>query len=233
MTLSAVRSLWTWTTSQELERVAALELPQHAHDRRDAAAGADEEETRRQGIRQPKQALHPTEVDGRPRLDAAGEVGRHPALGHVLDGDRDQAVGMVGVGRQRVGAPVPAAVDRDADPQVLTGLVAGPLVRGADHDRRGLGRLGTDLLDRPLQLAGRPERVHQRQVVVGEQRRRPAARALQQAAVQRLDLRCRSSFDHYVSQINATSFDVKVTLYFRILRPSYFSSALRRREAAR
>ncbi len=41
-----------------------------------------------------------------------------------LGGDRDAAVGALGVGGQRVGAPVVHAVDLDPQPQVLPGPCA-------------------------------------------------------------------------------------------------------------
>ena len=59
------------------------------------------------------------------------------------------------------------AVDDDADPQVLPGPVAGPLEAGTDQHRRRFGRLGVDALDPPAQLARRPERVDQLEIVVG------------------------------------------------------------------
>ena len=55
-----------------VQRVAALELAQHAHDRRDAAAGADEQQPRRQRVRQAELALDLAEVDHRARARCGG-----------------------------------------------------------------------------------------------------------------------------------------------------------------
>ena len=87
-----------------------------------------------------------------------------------LGRDRDAAVGPARVGRERVRAPVVHAVDDHADPQVLAGLVARPLVAGLDDDRDGVVGLRLDPLDPPAQLARRPQRVDQLEVVVGQQR---------------------------------------------------------------
>ena len=111
-----------------VEVLAALEAAQHAHDRRDPAAGADEEQLRRQRVGQHERPLDAAEADDRrPAARALHEVGRDLALLDELRGDPDAAVGAAGVGGQRVGAPVVDAVDDHADAQVLAGLVARPL----------------------------------------------------------------------------------------------------------
>ena len=50
-----------------VERVAAVEVAQHAHDRRDAAAGADEEQLLGQRVGQHERALDAAEADDRAR----------------------------------------------------------------------------------------------------------------------------------------------------------------------
>jgi hypothetical protein len=65
---------------------------------------------------------------------------------------------------------VPDAVDVDPDPHVLAGLVTRPAVAGLDQDRRRLLGLVLDLLDATAELARRPQRVDQLEVVVGQQR---------------------------------------------------------------
>ena len=79
--------------------------------------------------------------------------------------------GAIGVGGERVGAPVAAAAGVDPDAQVLAGLVAHPVVARADDHGGGVGRLAADLLDAPAQLARGPQRVDHLEVVVGQQRR--------------------------------------------------------------
>ena len=85
--------------------------------------------------------------------------------------DRDAAVGAPGVGGQRVGAPVVHAVDLDAQPQVLPGPVPRPFPAGLDQHGGRVRRLALDPLDPPAQLARRPQRVDQLEVVVGQERR--------------------------------------------------------------
>src|SRR4051794_11880435 len=120
-----------------VQRVLVLEAAQHAHDRRDAAARADEEQLLRDRVGEHELALDPAERDDAARPAAAHEVGRDGALVDVLDRDGDEAVGAAGVRGERVGPPVAAAVDVEPDAQVLAGPVALPLVAWPDRDRRG------------------------------------------------------------------------------------------------
>ena len=93
---------------------------------RDAAARADEQQLRRERVRSMKSPSTPpsdTIAPGRPWRD---EIRRHDAALDQLRGDRDAAVGPVGLGGQRVGAPVANAADVDSDPAVLAGPVARP-----------------------------------------------------------------------------------------------------------
>ncbi len=109
-----------------------------------------------------------TIVPGRTRVNRNGET-LPPS--HELGRDRDAAVRAARVGGQRVGAPVVDAVDGDAQPQVLSRTVAGPLPAGLDQDGHRFGRLALDALDAAAQLARRPQRVDELQIVVGQQRR--------------------------------------------------------------
>ena len=65
-----------------------------------------------------------------PAPGAVHEVVADHAVGDRLDGDADAAVGARAVG-QGVGAPLADAVDVDADPDVLAGHVAGPVLARA------------------------------------------------------------------------------------------------------
>ena len=141
-------------------------------------------------------ALDAAEADDRAGLRLADEVGRDLALLDELRRDADAAVVAVGVGGQRVGAPVGIAVDDDADPQVLAGLVARPLVARPDHDRHRVAGLGLDALDPAAQLARRPERVDQLEVVVGQQRREQRPHGRQRAPAHRRDLGSCASLRH-------------------------------------
>ena len=79
-----------------VELARAVEVADHAHDRSDAAAGADEQQLVRDALGEQEVALHPAERDDRPGPAAAHEVWRDLALVDVLDGDGDQPVGPGG-----------------------------------------------------------------------------------------------------------------------------------------
>jgi len=64
------------------------------------------------------------------------------------------------------------AVDLDADPRVLTGLVGAPAATGAEVDGRRVRGLGDDGGDHAAQLARGAQRVHQPEEVLRGARRR-------------------------------------------------------------
>src|SRR3954447_10200556 len=130
-----------------VELAAPVEVAQHAHDRRDPAARADEQQLVRQRVGQGEGALDAAEAHDRPRGGVADQVRGDLALLDELGRDADQAVRPAGVGGQRVGAPVVHAVDDEADAQVLARLVPGPLPAGLDEDRDRVGGLALDALD--------------------------------------------------------------------------------------
>ena len=104
-----------------------------------------------------------------PGLVSVDEVVADLAVGDRLDGDRDAAVGARAVG-ERVGAPLADAVDVDADPDVLAGHVAGPVLARADHQGGGVGGLGLDRHDPAAQVGAPAQRVDQVEEVGGHQR---------------------------------------------------------------
>src|SRR3954454_15295713 len=179
-----------------VELAAAIEVAQHAHDRGDAAARADEQHAPGQRGGEDETALDAAEPHDRPGLGLAVEEGRDLARLDELGRDADAAVRPPGVGGQRVGAPVMHAVDDHADPQVLAGLVPGPLPARLDVDGRRRGGLALDPLDSPAQLLRGPQRIDQLEVVVGEQRGEQAAQSAQRLALEDRDLRLRAAFSH-------------------------------------
>src|SRR3954454_2861737 len=179
-----------------VDRVTAVEVAQHAHDRRDARPRADEEGLLGRLVRKDERALHGAEADDLARFCPLDEIRRDLALVHELGSDRDAAVGPSRVGRQRVGTPVVDAVDHDTDPQVLARLVALPFEAGLDEDRRCVLGFLLDAHDPTAQLAGGPQRVDQLQVVVGQQRREQRAHRAQRACLQRMDLWGGAAFSH-------------------------------------
>src|SRR3954451_20618911 len=94
--------------------LAAVEVAQHRHDRRDPAAGADEEDLLRRLLGHFERALAAPQPDDRPRPGLAHEPWRDRALLDELGGDRDVAVGAPGLGGERVRTPVVHAVDDEA-----------------------------------------------------------------------------------------------------------------------
>src|SRR4051794_16994661 len=75
-----------------VERLAARQRAQHAHDRRDAAAGADEEEALGERVGQDERALDAAEAHDPAASGLAHEVGGDLALLHELRRDADAPV---------------------------------------------------------------------------------------------------------------------------------------------
>ena len=125
--------------------VAARQGAQHRHHRGDARSRRSGTAPRpardRACTKLPCGAASRTTVPGR---DAADQMGGQEALGHGLDGDGDGARARcrcAGRRGQRVGPPPPAAVDQQADADVLPGLVVeGEPPAGLDHQRRRIAR---------------------------------------------------------------------------------------------
>src|SRR5579862_1477058 len=118
---------------------------------------------------------------------------------------------------------MPDAANVDPDPAVLARRVSLPAIARLDHDGgRVLGHV-VDPLDPPAQLASRPQRVDQLQVVVRKQRRAERAHGAQSCALKPRNFRFRAYFGHgsplapvvpappaTVTSIDGTSFDVIV-----------------------
>ena len=149
-----------------------------------------------------------------PGTPATHEIRRHLALVDVLDGDADQPVLAPRVGGQRVRAPVPHALDVESDPEVLTRPVARPPVARLDQHGGGVGGLVVDLLDSAAQLARRPQRVDQLEVVVGQQRRRERPEHAQDTLLDRMDRGRCTFFGHLlISNIQLGSFSNTVSAH--------------------
>ena len=168
ITPSAVRAEWMWTTSPSASRRCRLRsmlmigvMPLPALMKSSLRGGGSG------STKVPSTPPRRTMFAG---PGVAHQIGRDLAGVDQLRRDADAAVGALGLGGERVGAPVVDPVDHDPDPQVLPRPVARPLVAGADQHRDRLRRLPVDPLDPAAQFARRPERVDQFQVVVGEQR---------------------------------------------------------------
>ena len=162
--------------------VAAVERAHHRHHRGDAAAGDEEQRLLRRRVGEGELTGGCGEADDRAGLETADQVVGEEALRHRPHGDGDRALAAHRDRAQRVGPPVEATLHLDADADVLAGLVVeGPPPPGLDDQGGGVVGLGDDPLDASAQLAGRPERVDQRQVVVGVERSREPAREVPDA----------------------------------------------------
>jgi hypothetical protein len=113
------------------------------------------------------------------------------AAGDGLHRDGDAAVGAGQVGGDRVRAPLPHAVDVDADADVLARGVRAPAATGTDDDGGGVARLGVDRLDAAAQGGAGAQRVDEVEVVGGQQRRRDELRQLEHPVAQGDARRCR------------------------------------------
>ncbi len=74
------------------QRVLAGQPAQHAHDRRDAAAGADEQQSPRQRLGQHERSFHAAQAHDRPGAHAGEQERRDLAVLDELRRDRDAAV---------------------------------------------------------------------------------------------------------------------------------------------
>src|SRR6202022_3857655 len=99
------------------------------------------------------------ELDDGANRGASHEVVGHLAVGDGLDGDRDAAVGPVGVGGQRVGAPLTHAVDIDTDADVLAGRMGAPAAARLDHQAHCVAGFGVNRHDPAAQLGAGAQRV--------------------------------------------------------------------------
>src|SRR5690606_31426694 len=153
-----------------VEAVAVIEAAQHAHDRCDPAARADEQHLRGQRVGQGEHALDLTEPDDVAGLEFADQVRRDHTVLDERGCEADEPVDRIGIGGERVRPPVEDPVDDHPEPPVLARLVTAPLVGRADEHRCGVAALGDDPFHTAAQFAGRPERVDHFEIVVGPQR---------------------------------------------------------------
>src|SRR3954468_12482428 len=87
------------------DRVAVVQIADHAHDRRDAAAGADEEQLLRRLVGKHEGPFDAAQAHEIPGPGPAGQVRRDDAGVDQLRRDADAAVGPARLRGQRVGAP--------------------------------------------------------------------------------------------------------------------------------
>jgi hypothetical protein len=83
--------------------------------------------------------------------------------------DRDGGI-LAGRSTQGVGTPVAHAVELDADPGPLSGLVRLPAAARAEVDGGGVRRFGDHLGDHAAKLAGRKDGIEKREDVLRRQR---------------------------------------------------------------
>src|SRR3954471_11008272 len=152
--------------------VSSVQHPQHAHDGSQPRTAGQEEDLLRRWVRQNEVALGCRESDDGARGEPADQVLGQEAFGHRFDGDADGGVVFGRDRGERVGPPVPAAVDLYADADVLAGLVLRrPTPARLDDQRRCMFGLGDAVDDDAAELAGAPQGVEQVQIVVGQQGR--------------------------------------------------------------
>src|SRR5436190_3855350 len=179
-----------------VQPAAAIEVAQHAHDRRDAAARAHEQQLVRRRIGELERSLDVAEPHDRPRLRLAHEPRRDGALLDELGRDADQPVGPAGVRRERIGPPMVDSIDHESDAHVLPGLVTRPFPARLDEDRRRVVGLALDALDAPAQLLRGPQRVDELEVVVRQQRREQRPHRVERTALQRRNLGSGAALSH-------------------------------------
>ena len=145
------------------------ERSQHPHDRRHAAAGRHEQQRLLHRLREHELPGRRREPDHHAPARVADEVLGHQPARDALDGDRDTTVAPARHRRERIGAPVPHAVDVDADAHVLARHVRGPPAAGPQPQRHAVARLGHHGFHAATRLARRPERVQLPEEVIREE----------------------------------------------------------------
>ena len=114
-------------------------VAQHSHHRGDTAARGEEQDL---GWRRGRQGEFPcgvVELDDGADCGVSHEVVGDLATGDRLDGDRDAAVVPIGIGGQRVSAPLTHAVDVHTDADVLPGCMGAPTAARLDNQAHRIG----------------------------------------------------------------------------------------------
>ena len=156
---------------------AAQGLQQRAH-RRDAAAGAQQQQARWQQRRQHEIALGLAQGDHLTGLQLLVQMVRDPPARLALDGD---AQGVAADAREAVSALHAPAVDLQAQTHELPGLRATPMRVGAQHEAAAVVRLLHHLQHSGTHLT---QRQHRMQAAQAGFHRRPTHHALHQRVVE-------------------------------------------------
>ena len=194
MTSGALRAQWTWTTSAICPRRARLRsmlmigvtpLPALTNSSR---AGSGSGSTNVPST-PPRRTIAPGFMrpqrwgETLPPSTSFGVMAMHPS-------------GRLGVGGQRVGAPVMDPVDLDPEAEVLPRKMSRPFPARLDRHRGRRRARALDALDPPAELARGPQRVDHLEVVVRQQRRRERADHPQRRATCARDLGCGAALSH-------------------------------------
>ena len=190
-----------------LKLARVVEVAQHAHDRRDAAPGADEQQLVRARLGQNEITLDAAQRDDRPGRP------RRTRYGDTLPSSTFLTVMLMWPSSRR-GSDVSEYARQWRTPSISSpirrywpGSVPAPPVAGLDHDGRRVGGFVGDLLDPPAELAGRLQRVDQLEVVVDEKRRGQRPEHPQGALLNRMNRRRCTFLGHLlISNIQMGSF---------------------------
>ena len=169
MTSRGVRAECSRTTSASASR--APQRAQHAHDRRDPAARADEQQLAR-GTR--AGSTNSPSTPPRRTIDPAAPGG--PDSGDTSPASTSFGVMLIHPSRRpgRRSANTPASGGPRSprpDPQILPRLVARPLPARTDHTPSPRPRSPAGCARSGRAAPARPERIDQLQIVIGQQRR--------------------------------------------------------------
>ena len=117
---------------------------QHRHDRRDAAAAADQQHALGARVGEDELALRRAQADDHPGARVVAQVARDLALGVRRHSQLDRAAGGVLRAGRGVGPRLADAVDLDAEAGELPGAQAAPVVVGLQREGDALGGLLAD-----------------------------------------------------------------------------------------
>ena len=130
----------------DVDRLArGVDRAQHRHQRRDAAAGGEEEVPLGRVVRGAEAAQRTVDGDGVAGPEVVVQPARHRPAGHPLDGDRE-LVGPPGRRRDRVAAADRLPVDGHGQREVLPRLE--PVRRGLGRPQHEAAHVVRDVVDR-------------------------------------------------------------------------------------
>lgn len=158
------------------DHTAPIHGAQHRHHRGYTGARGQEQHLRRRRLGEYESALRRGQPHHTADRDTIDQMAGEEPLRHGLHRDRDEPLAlMLGIGPirragQRIRAPMPAALHQHADTDVLArGEFEVETPARLDHQGDRIRGLLAHLHNAPAQFPRGPQRIHQMQIVIGQQ----------------------------------------------------------------